>query len=628
MCGICGYYSKNLYSEDVIHRMNEVITHRGPDSDGFFRDQAFNMAMRRLAIIDLNTGDQPIYNADASLCIVFNGEIYNYRQIKAELQKQGKTFRTKGDTEVILLGYELYGDAIFQKLNGMFGIAIYDRRKKEILLARDRLGIKPLYYYHDNNNFIFGSEIKSILQHPSYNKQLDYDSLNNLIRYKYILKDGSMFMGIKKVNPGSIMKVNHQLEVSFYEKFWKLEDYIGKPKINGIKESMREVEESIYQSVEKRLIADVPLGVFLSGGVDSAILTNVATEISKNQISTYSIGFDNKSYNELSHARLTADFNNTNHHELVVRPQNIMNLLTKLVNYIDEPLGDYAILPNYLVSKFAGQDVKVALSGAGADEIFGGYERYWLDKGSSLIDKTPQPIINLLLKISRLLFYSNNKKSFKRRLIKYLTNVKQPLGYRYDYSFHLLTDNERLGLLTDEIWKQVNIEEENTIRQVFDTYPELSFLTNASFSDLMTILPNNYLIKEDRTSMACSLEVRVPFLDHEVVQTAFRIKDEFKIKGFTTKYILKKIFNNRVHKDILNRPKQGFEVPLRIWLKDELKDEVTQLFAESVLVENKILNRKKLKEIQNQHFMNVHDRSKLLFTLIELELWYRQYFVN
>lgn len=608
--------------------MNEQIIHRGPDSDGFFSEEGFSMAMRRLAIIDLSTGGQPIYNSDSTLCIVFNGEIYNFRELRKELKDRGVVFKTEGDTEVILLGYEVYGDAIFSKLMGMFGISIYDRKKHEITLVRDRLGIKPIYYYSTSGDFVYGSEIKSILQHPSYEKKMDADSLNSLLRYKYIQGDGSMFEGITKLRPGYLMKVNFALEITRNEPYWKLEDHIEKPRITTLSESKKVVEEAIYRAVERRLIADVPLGVFLSGGIDSAILANVATELKGDRISTYSIGFDAKSYNELEYAKLSAEFNGTDHHALVVKPINIMELIDNLVRYIDEPLGDYAIIPNYLVSEFAEKDVKVALSGAGADEIFGGYERYWLNKGSEVFDQTPQMVIDAMIQVSRFLPNSSNKKSFKRRVLKFLESAKQPLGERYDRSFHMLTDSERTLLLSEEMNQKIGKNTEITVEQVFDTFPSQSFLTKASYADLKTILPNNYLIKEDRMSMARSLEVRVPFLDHELIETSYRIRDEFKMKGLTTKYILKEIFKNRIHKDILNRPKHGFEAPLRIWLREELRSQVIELFGNSTLVKNRILNGDRLDLIVKQHFANTHDHSKLLFTLISLELWNRQHFPN
>jgi len=622
MCGICGYYSSKLYDDKVIKEMNEAIIHRGPDSAGFFNYKNFNMAMRRLSIIDLDTGNQPIYNAKKNLSIVFNGEIYNFKEIKKKLILNGVKFKTKGDTEVILLGYEFYGTKIFSMLNGMFAIAIFNTQTKELLLARDRLGIKPLYYYCDDDNFIFGSEIKSILKHPVYKKELNYSALHSLLKYKYILGNNSLFRNIYKLKKGCYVSLDKNLKLNKPTCYWQIGDYLAQTKIKSLKESKNLIENSIYEAVNKRLISDVPLGIFLSGGIDSAILTNVASQITNTKINTFSIGFESKTYNELSLAKLTAKFNNTNHHEFVVRPENILQLIKKLVYAIDEPLGDYAIIPNYFVSQFASKYVKVALSGSGADEIFGGYERYWLNKGSGLIAIIPTFAIRFLNNAIKYMPGNDKKKSVKRRLSKFLTNCKKPLGYRYDASFHLLSDIQISNLLTDSVNKEILLEKQLNLSQYFDKYPKNSFLTSASFTDFNSILPNNYLIKEDRMSMINSLEVRVPFLDHKLIQDSFKIQDALKLHGFKTKRILKDIYKNRIHKEILNRPKQGFEAPMRIWLKNEIKNEVHHLLLNSSIVANGIINLKYLKTILNEHENGLADHSKLLFTLISFEFWY------
>ena len=626
MCGICGYYCSKLYADKVINDMNEAIVHRGPDCAGFFNYENFSMAMRRLSIIDLDTGNQPIYNNQKTLAIVFNGEIYNYREIKNNLISRGIKFKTKGDTEVVLLGYEFYGDKIFSMLNGMFSIAIFDSKKKELLLVRDRLGIKPLYYYLDDENFIFGSEIKSILKHPAYKKELNYNALHNLLKYKYILGNQSLFKNIYKLNKACYIRIDKNLNLGKPTCYWKIDDFLTHNKIKSLAASKNLIENSIYKAVNRRLISDVPLGIFLSGGIDSAILTNVASQITNTKIDTFSIGFKSKTYNELSLAKLTAKFNNTNHHELTVRPENILQLIEKLVNAIDEPLGDYAIIPNFFVSKFASKYVKVALSGSGADEIFGGYERYWLNKGSGLISITPTFVIDLLNNIIKYMPNNDSKKSIKRRLDKFLTNCKKPLGYRYDASFHLLSNKQIGSLLTDKIKKEISLKEQLNLYQYFDKHQNNSFLTAASFTDFNTILPNNYLIKEDRMSMINSLEVRVPFLDHELIQDSFKIKDSLKLHGFKTKRILKNIYKDRIPKAILNRPKQGFEAPMRIWLKDELKKEVNCLLQNSSMVKNDIINLAYLQTILKEHESGIRDHAKLLFTLISLEFWYRNNF--
>jgi len=627
MCGICGYWAAGEYADSVIGRMNAVMESRGPDSEGYFAEGRFRMAMRRLAIIDLTTGDQPVSNRDGSLAIIFNGEVYNYRELRDELLNAGMTFRTNGDTEVILVGFEKWGEDVFQRLNGMFSVAIYDGVNEELVLARDRLGIKPLYYYTDAEHFVFGSIVQSIVQHPAYSKRVDYTALNSLLRYKYVIGERSLFEGIRSVKPGHVLRISQRFEVCSDRAYWSLGDYVRpRPMISSLDEAKRAVEDAVVRSVQRRLIADVPVGLFLSGGIDSAILAHVATRLSGAGISTYSIGFEERTYNELPFARLTAEFNGTEHHELTVTPQNVVELVDEIVRSAGEPLGDYAQIPNYLVSKFAAEDVKVALSGAGADELFGGYERYFLGTGASAIAATPSWVLNLLLLSARSLPSSQHKKSLRRRSIKFLENAKAPMGHRYDHTFRMLSDHDISGLLTAEVAAQVGRAGEPTVEQVFDHYPKLSFLTRASVADMLTILPNNYLVKEDRTSMANSLEVRVPYLDHDLVELSFEVADHLKIRGLKTKFILKEAFSDRIPKAVLNRPKQGFEAPFSIWLRDHIRKDVSTLLGGSALVEDNIVRPERLKAIQEEHHSAVRDHTKLLFTLLSLELWYRCHF--
>ncbi|MDR3666528.1 MAG: asparagine synthase (glutamine-hydrolyzing) [Ignavibacteriaceae bacterium] len=626
MCGICGYISKGHAGQDIIRNMNNAIAHRGPDSEGFFREENVALAMRRLAIIDLETGNQPIYNSDMSRLIMFNGEISNFHEIRKDLEESGFKFKTRSDTEVILLGYDKFGEDIFSKLNGMFSIAIYDRKKRTLIIARDRLGIKPLYYTSSDSDFIFASEIKSILQHPGYSKQINFESVNNLLKYKYIPNEKTLYSGIVKMVPGSYLKINSNPAIIENTRYWKLSDQLKQEEIESFEESKELVYKKLYDSVKHQLFSDVPLGVYLSGGIDSAILTNLASDISENRISTFSIGFKSKSYNELKWAEITSKFNNTLHHELIIDPKDLMNTIDHLVYSLDEPIGDYAILPTYYLSQFARKNVKVALSGAGGDELFGGYERYWMNKGEKILNLMPTSMKHILARSIDALPESKNKKSYGRRLKKYLGSVESSLSVRYDKSFELITKAARNALFTSEVMNHHGIRDEFNLFSLFPDSDDFDFVKSASFVDLLSILPNDYLLKEDKMSMANSLEVRVPFLDHELVELSFKIKSSYKIKGLKTKYILRDLFKDKIHPEILNRGKSGFEVPVREWLKNELSNEVESLFMSSLLVNDKIFNAQKLKELLNGHLQGLNDNSKIIFTIIGLEYWYRQNF--
>lgn len=617
MCGICGYISNQKFDYHVIKDMNNQIIHRGPDSDGFLIEGNVSLAMRRLKIIDLSTGDQPIFTKDRNHAIIFNGEIYNYKELKEELLSLGCLFDTLSDTEVILQGYVKWGLKVFSRLNGMFGIAIYDKIKQKVILARDRLGIKPLYYYNKNDSFVFGSEIKSILKYPKVEKKMSTNSLYNLLSFKYIPSDESFFEDINKILPGTYMEIDFNGVTQKREKFWNLVDIYNYKEIPDYNTAKKQLYRQLKESVRKRMISDVPFGAFLSGGIDSGIIVGLMKELSNSKVKTFTIGFDEKSFNELKWAKKTASFHNTEHYEEVVKPKEIISLIKELVYFLDEPIGDYSIIPTYYVSKYTRQQVTVALSGIGADELFAGYERYWIDNVYKINKYLPTKLITNTLNI---LPVSGNKKSITGRLKKVFNDLNSSKFEYYQNIVSLYKEEQIKELLSADFQKNA---EKYSLVDLFNKIPNSDFIKASSFVDIQTILRDDYLVKDDRMSMANSLEVRVPFLDHELVELSFKIKSGYKLKSRTTKYILKDTFKDYLPKDIINRGKYGFEAPFSLWAKKELKDEILEIFNNSKLVEDGIINKSALLNIFEEHQKSINNNGKLIFTLLTLEFWYQ-----
>jgi len=622
MCGICGFIGKDFAERALIEKMNGVITHRGPDSDGYYVKDNLALAMRRLSVIDLSTGDQPMYTSDRKKVIVYNGEVYNFKSLRKDLESKGYLFNTASDTETIIHGYDAYGVGIFNKLNGMFGIAIFDCEKDELILARDRIGVKPLFYFFDQETFIFGSEIKSILQHPKYTRAVNYETFDKIIKYKYSQGEDSAFAGIKKLKPGHYIKIAG-VKITEYKPFWQMRDHYLNDCYGSYQEACEHLKEAMDSSVKRMMISDVPLGVFLSGGVDSTIVTSIMAQISSVPVKSFTIGFDEKSYSELKYAKLAAEWIGTDHHEQIIRPANLMNLIDDLVGYMDEPTGDGSIIPTYFVSKYARENVTVSLSGIGADELFAGYERYWISKFDRFLGKNTA---NFLVGFLSMFPDNQQKKSVRGRLIKFLSEYSKPHAERYQGIVSLLGDAQRKGLYTEQMRGRISLADDASFINFFEEFDCADFIDKAMYTDLNTILPDDYLVKDDRMSMANSLEVRVPFLDNEVVDCALRIRNSYKLKGFRTKHILRDVYKDSFPPELLKRGKYGFESPFALWAKNELKDSINEVFSESMLVSERIMNKDSLTKIILDHQSGAVNHGKLIFTLLTSELWFRRYF--
>lgn len=626
MCGICGIYNNDQKSvdESSLRQMCDVMKYRGPDEEGYYTDVNVGLGMRRLKIIDLHTGTQPIHNEDKSIWIVFNGEIYNFLTLRKDLEKKGHSFYTHSDTETIIHLYEELGDDCVNELNGMFSFAIWDQNSNKLLLARDRLGIKPLYYYSKNGNLIFGSEIKCILQSGYYSSEIDYQSVDNYLTYLYIPAPKSIFKEINKLLPGHILLwQNDEVKI---QKYWELEYKIETG--NSADFYSEGFLERFRKAVKKRLISDVPLGALLSGGIDSSAIVAVMSEYSDKPVETFCIGYGEEGgyYDEREFAKAVANKFSTNHHEFIVKP-NITKLIPEIIQHFDEPFADSSTIPNYYVSKMTKQYVTVALSGLGGDEIVGGYERYLgilLLKYYKLLPKGFRE--NIIERLVKRLPDSKKGKRFIERAKRFVNTGVLPIDeayYSYVSSFNLKQKKE---IYSNEFNNKIKLENSKLI---FDNYffqdQNLDVLNKILFADLKMYLPDDLLTLTDRMSMAHSLEIRVPFIDHELVEFMATVPPELKIKGVTKKYLLKKAFKNILPDEILNRKKQGFTAPLTVWFRNELNTYVKEIISEERIKKVGYFKWNKIEEILNQHLAGRENYHSQIWALLIFLNWHEIY---
>ncbi len=623
MCGIAGiHYLANDKAVDpnLVQRMCDVITHRGPDEDGYHVEQNIGLGMRRLSIIDLSTGKQPIYNEDESLLIVFNGEIYNFKELRADLEQKGHKFRTKGDTETILHGYEEYGPQVLQRMNGMFGLAIWDRNRKRLFIARDRIGIKPIYYYLDGEKLVFGSEVKSILEDKSINRTVDQKALGYFLSYGYAPAPLTLFEGIKKLEPGHFMIVENGTVKT--EKYWDVHYNVEQGKsFEYFKEKFR---ETLHDSIERRLISDVPLGAFLSGGMDSSAIVTMMSQITNAPVSTYSIGFGGKDifHNELGDAKVVADLLKTDHHEILVEP-DVVDLLPKLIWHMDEPVADSSIIVSYLVSKLARETVTVILSGVGGDELFGGYRRYLGYTLNRYYQMVPGPLRKSVLpalfsklpadRNSTLLNYLRLGKSF-------IDSSRLPLDQQYNNMITLFKDDLRNKLLngTDEVVADL-------YRRYFPESGSDDYLNQILYMDMKTQMVDQLLLLTDKMTMATSLEGRVPFLDHTMVEFAATIPPKYKVHGFDLRHIQRESLREILPPEIMNKKKMGFGCPIGRWVKDDLNEYIHDLLSEDTIKRRGYFNYDIIKNVMEDHYSNKADYTDNILALLTFEIWHQKY---
>lgn len=627
MCGIVGYLNLDGSAldpqEPFIRGMCDSIEHRGPDEDGSTIVGPVALGMTRLSIIDLSTGQQPIPNEDKTIWIVFNGEIYNFHELQELVVSKGHTLATRSDTEVIVHLYEEYGLDCLRYLEGMFAFAIWDSTKERLVLARDRMGEKPLHYGVFDGKLIFGSELKGLLAHPvaKAHQELDLLALQKYLAMEYVPAPSSIFKGIEKLMPAHYLVVERgQLKTDCY---WE-------PGANEQKWDEDEAKERLVallrKSIELRLIADVPLGVFLSGGIDSSAIAAFASQMSKGKLQTFSVGFRDSSFDESEHAQLVAEHLGTEHHIAWFTPDLAEETLTELWDYLDEPLADASIVPTFFLSKMTKRSVKVALAGEGGDELFGGYPTYTAHRLAKIWTSVPAIFRrNLLEPAIRSLPVSHNNLSFDYKAKRFISAADQPAIARHLQwmgSFPLAEHSRlmRTGLATltreDELYKpHFAIQHDDVVSHI------MRF-------DLNTYLPDDLLVKSDRASMAASLEVRLPFLAFPLVEYALSLPSSLKVRGFKTKYLLKKAVTPYLPESIIKRPKKGFGIPVAKWLRSDFKPLVDELLSKSFIENQGLFDYAYVNEMLTQHQNGQIDRRKELWTLFMFQWWWRKFFAG
>ncbi len=625
MCGIAGkinFQNARPVMHATIARMCAVMRHRGPDDEGIYLDRYFGMGMRRLSIIDLATGKQPISNEDGSIWTVLNGEIYNFLELRELLEQKGHKFYTHTDTEVIVHSYEEYGEKFAEHLTGMFAVAVWDKRQEKLILARDRLGIKPLYYSEGPNGLLFGSETKAILQ-DGIERDVDLQALHDYLSFNYVPGPRSIFKHVRSLPPGHVLTCSGKSVA--IAPYWQIQYPLGSA--NGNRRSAESYCEELYEllcsTVKQHLISDVPLGVFLSGGVDSSALVALMSKVSSQTIRTFSIGFEEKSYNELDYARIVAREFGTEHHELVVSP-NIVDLLPELVRYFDEPFADSSAIPVYCVAKLARQHVKVALSGEGGDEVFAGYHTYAAYKIAELYKRLPRKLAaEVIPAIVRRLPVSHKKVSFDYKAKRFIEGALLPPAQGH-YSWKVIFTEEAKAAL----YASNREKFEDPLRlyhSVYDDCATADVLTRLQHIDLKVYLPDDILVKADRMSMANSLEARVPFLDHRVVEFAAALPARLKLRGLTKKYILKRTMSRDLPAKVLNGKKRGFNVPMPSWLRHELRDVVHEVLGPRRLKEAGFFRSEAVAAMIRDHESMRIDYSRNIWCLLVFMLWHDEY---
>lgn len=658
MCGICGFVGLN--DEKLLKKMTTSLVHRGPDEEGFFFTQlpitnyqspsSVGLGIRRLNVIDLETGAQPIFNEDKSIVVVYNGEIYNYPTLSKELRAKGHQFYTKSDTEVIVHLYEDYGYDCVKYLRGMFTFALWDKKKQSLFLARDQIGIKPLYYTEFNGNLLFASELKAILQYEKIPRQINYQALDLYLTSLYIPAPLTIFEKIYKLLPGHyLIWQNGKTEIHQY---WDLKIQIPDTgyRIPDEHFYIEQLKEILKETVKSHLVSDVPLGAFLSGGLDSSTVVALMSQISDRPVKTFTIGYGKKdsSFNELEKARIIAQRFGCEHYEYVLEPK-VVELLPELVKHFDEPFADSSMIPTYLVSKVSREKVTVALTGIGGDELFGGYPRYLGARFSLLYEYLPSYFRQLAKSFGNCLPETGGSRDWSGRIKRFLLAGTLPFPERYKSWVSFLTPELKDRLYTEEFKSGLSLsspqrgevrrlrtpighrdfgDEGEGLAVVATNYFDLlneKYLEKIFYVDLKTYLVDDLLCMADRMSMANSLELRVPLCDLKLVEFSARIPFSLKIKGFTMKYLLKKVMAEILPKETLQQKKMGFMVPLRRWTAEEMNPLIEEYLSEKVIRERGYFQPEGVRWLLEQHRLKRRNFADQIYALLVLEAWQRAY---
>jgi asparagine synthase (glutamine-hydrolysing) len=620
MCGICGVVDFDpgfVPSINVIERMADCMKHRGPDDYGYHTGPHVGLGHRRLSIIDLAGGHQPIYSDDGKKVIVFNGEIYNYREIRCNLESSGARFNSNSDTEVLLKCYEKYGTDCLDHLRGMFAFAIWDSDRQALFIARDRLGKKPLYYRASENGLVFGSEIRSILAYGGLERQPDLEAIDSFLSLGYTLSPRTALKNIYKLPAGCFLVFTHSGPSVL--RYWQLHTFDAQPRFESA-DAIAVLKETLDEAVSLRMISDVPLGAYLSGGLDSSIIVGIMSEHSQQPVKTFTIGYENApEHSELKYAAIVAKHFKTDHREIILKPQGFFDLITKMVWHLEEPIGDQACIPLFLISEQAKKEVTVMLSGEGADELFAGYNIYVMMRLIGQYRRLPglfrhgmvNPVIRKILD--------------GRRAEKYIEWSEKELQSRYLGDMADLSSSLKKELYAKDFLDCIEGSYMKEIEGIYDEVRDSDDLAQMLYLDTKTWLVEDLLLKADKMTMAASIELRTPFLDHRLAEFSRRLLSDLKINRFQKKYILKEAYKEMLPKEITNRKKKGFPVPLSLWFKDNLNDLIADVLLSDRARGRGYFNTDFVRHMLKQQTTGAIDYSKTLWNLLVLELWHQAF---
>jgi asparagine synthase (glutamine-hydrolysing) len=625
MCGIAGWANlenkpSQNHSEAVLHAMCERMKHRGPDSEGLWLDDAVALGMRRLSIIDLHTGEQPVYSEDRSIVVVMNGELYNFQEVRAELEKRGHKFETNTDTEILPHLYEEYGDAMLERINGMFAFALWDKRKKKLLIARDRFGEKPLYYGVFDGKLIFASEPKVLLEHPSVKAEINIEALRHYLSFDYVPAPLSIYKNIYKLPAAHLLTLeNGEIKT---RRYWNL-SFHKNGSTPTVATAAKELREILSDAVRMRLVSDVPLGILLSGGVDSSTVAAFAVQHASEKVKTFSIGFEEDSFDESKYARQVAAHLQTEHYEDKLSVEKAADLISEIGTWLDEPMSDGSLLPTFLLSRFVRRYVTVALGGDGGDEIFAGYPMYFGHKMARVYDRLPKFLRSGLIEpIVNNLPVSTKNLSFDYKAKRFVAASKYDLVTRHHSWFGSFSIDAQNDLLSKDVLANSSNDIYKGAKDLLKITDAESEIEQMQFLDMNFYMAEDILTKVDRASMAVSLEVRAPFLDPRVAEYAASLPSEYKLKGNKGKYILKKAVEDLLPKAILQRPKKGFGIPIAEWLKGRLNPLMHDLLTPERLKNQGLFDAEYVQKLIKEHETGAASHHKQLWTLLVFQLWF------
>lgn len=608
---------------ELVERMCGAMVHRGPDDEGSVQLDGVTLGMRRLSIIDLAGGHQPMHNEDSTIWVVQNGEIYNYPELREQLIAAGHKFGSQSDTEVLVHGYEQWGEQVVERLNGMFAFAIFDRKRQILFLARDRVGIKPLHYAVDGDRLLFASELKALLRDPAVRGGIDAVALDEYLAYEFVPSPRSIVRGISKLRPG------HTLMWSLVDRTLQLRRYWS-PQLNldgaapgrSLDEECEQLRTVLRESVRKELISDVPLGVFLSGGIDSSAVTAMMKQLG-GEVKSFSVGFAERSFDESGYARQVASHLGTEHHELTLEPSTLLGLIPRLPALLDEPLGDASIIPTYLLSAFTRQHVKVALGGDGGDELFAGYPTLQAHRLADYYMRAPRLVREKLVSpVVRRLPVSRDNLSFDFRAKRFVSGAAHPLAERHQRWMGSFAAEERTAVLSANVRDEISRVKSDDF---LDDAGAVDPLNQVLLMDMRLYLENDILVKLDRASMMASLEGRVPLLNHDFVTYATSLPLEMKLRGFRPKFLLRRALRGILPDNILNRPKKGFGIPVANWFRGPLKEQMLSTLSPERVVRKGFFEPSAVARLIQEHLEGRRDNRKHLWTLFAFELWHDGY---